>query len=53
VPEPNAFEIEMAIEKIKGNKSPETDQIPTELIKTRARKIRPEIHKYIYSTWNE
>jgi hypothetical protein len=53
VPELSAFEIEMAIEKIKRHKLPGTDQIPTELIKTGGRKNRPEIHKYIYSTWNE
>jgi len=35
VPEPNAFEVEMAIEKLKRHKSPGTDQIPAELIKAR------------------
>jgi len=30
--EPRAFEVEMAIEKLKRNKSPGTDQIPAELI---------------------
>jgi hypothetical protein len=34
VPEPNAFEVEMAIEKLKSCKSPGTDQIPAELIKS-------------------
>jgi len=33
VPEPSAFEVEMAVEKLKRHKSPGTDQIPTELIK--------------------
>jgi len=28
VPEPNAFEVEMAIEKLKSHKSPGIDQIP-------------------------
>jgi hypothetical protein len=28
-----AFEVEMAIEKLKGIKSPGTDQIPAELVK--------------------
>jgi len=31
VPEPSAFEIEMAIEKLKEHKSPGIDQIPAEL----------------------
>ena len=31
VPEPRAFEVEMAIEKIQSHKSPGNDQIPTEL----------------------
>ena len=33
VPEPSAFEVEMAIEKLKRDKSPGTGQIPAELIK--------------------
>jgi len=33
VPEPNAFEVELAIEKLKSHKSPGIDQIPAELIK--------------------
>jgi hypothetical protein len=33
VPEPSAFEGEMAIEKIKRHKSAGFDQIPAELIK--------------------
>jgi hypothetical protein len=33
VPEPSAFEVEMAIEKLKRYKSPGIDQIPAELIK--------------------
>ena len=35
VPEPSAFEIEMAIEKLKRHKSPGLDEIPTEPIKQR------------------
>jgi hypothetical protein len=33
VPEPRAFEVEKAIEKLKRHKSPGIDQIPAELIK--------------------
>jgi hypothetical protein len=45
VPEPSAFEVEMAIEKLKRHKSPGIYQIPAELIKTGGRVIRSEIHK--------
>jgi len=33
VPEPSAFEIELAIEKLKSHKLPGIEQIPAELIK--------------------
>ena len=33
VPEPSAFEVEMAIVKLKRHKSPGVDQIPAELLK--------------------
>jgi hypothetical protein len=38
VPEPSDSEVEMAIEKLKRNKSPGTDQIPAELIKAGGRR---------------
>jgi hypothetical protein len=44
VPEPIAFKGEMAIEKLKGHKSPGIDQIPAEVIKARGSTIRLEIH---------
>jgi len=44
VPEPSAFEVELAIEKLKSHKSPSNDQIPVELIKSGGRKIHSEIH---------
>ena len=53
VPEPSAFEVELAIEKLKCHKSPDTDQIPTELIKTGGRTIRHQNHKLILSIWNK
>ena len=33
VPEPSAFEVELAVKKLKSHKSPGIDQIPAELIK--------------------
>ena len=53
VPEPSAFEVELAIEKLKNYKSPSIDQIPEELIKAGDRTIRCEIHKLIISVWNK
>ena len=52
VPEPSAFEIDLAIEKLKSHKSPCIDQIPAELIKERSRTIRYQIHKLNISIWN-
>jgi hypothetical protein len=53
VPELSAFEVEMAIEKLKRHKSPGIDQIPAELIKAGGRIIRSEIHKLIISICNK
>jgi hypothetical protein len=53
VPEPSAFAIELAIEKLKIHKSPAIDHIPTELIRARNRAIRGAIHKLIISIWNK
>jgi hypothetical protein len=44
MPEPCAFEFEMAKEKLQRHKPPGTDQIPAELIKAGGR-TRSEIHK--------
>ena len=51
--EPSASEVELAIEKLKGHKSPGIDQIPAELIKAGGRTIRREIHKLIISILNK
>jgi len=51
VPELSASEFEMAIEKLKRNKSSGTDHIPAELMKTGGRTVRSEIHKLINSIW--
>jgi hypothetical protein len=53
VPEPSALEVELAIEKLKSNKSPGIDQTPAELIKAGGRTIRCAIHKLIISIWNK
>jgi hypothetical protein len=53
VPEPTAFEIEVAVEKLKSHKSPGIDHIPAELIKAGGRTICSEIHKLINSVWNK
>jgi hypothetical protein len=53
VPEPSAFEVEMAIGKLRSHKSPGVDQIPAELIKAEGRIIRSEIHKLIISIWSK
>jgi len=53
LPELSAFEVEMAIEKLKGHKSPGTDQIPAKMIKVGGRTIHSEIHKLITFVWNK
>ena len=53
VPEPSAFEVELAIEKLKSHKSLGTDQIPAELIKAGGRTICCAIHKLIVYIWNK
>ena len=53
VPEPRAFEVELAIENLKSHKSPGIDQIPAELFKAGGRTICYEIHKLIISIWNK
>jgi len=53
VPERSAFEVEVAIGKLKNHKSPGIDQIPTELIKAGGKTICCAIHKLIISIWNK
>jgi len=48
-----AFEVEMANKKLKRHKSPGTDQIPAEMIKSGSRTIRWEIRKLINSLWSK
>ena len=44
VPEPSAFEVELAIGKLKNHKSPGTDQIPVELINPLNTELNPICH---------
>jgi hypothetical protein len=53
VAEPNVFEVEVAIEKLKRHKPPGIDQIAAELIKAGSRTIRSEITKLTNSVWNK
>ena len=53
MPEPSAFEVELAIEKLKSHKSPGNYQIPAEWIKAGGRTIHCEIHKLIISIWDK
>ena len=51
--EASAFQVEMAIDKLKRHKSPGVDQIPAELIKVEGRTFHSETHKLIISIWNK
>jgi len=53
VPEPSAFEVEMAIEKLKRRRSPGIDHIPAKLIEAGSRTLRSEISKFINSIRNK
>jgi hypothetical protein len=53
MPEPRAYEDEMATEKLKRCKSPGTDQIPAERIKAGGWTICSEIYKLVNSVWNK
>jgi hypothetical protein len=53
VPDPSLFEVEIDIAKLKGYKSPGSDQIPAELIQAGGETLRSEIHKLINSVWNK
>ena len=53
MPETSAFEVELAIENLRSQKSPSIDQIPVEFIKAGGMTIRCAIHKLIMSIWNK
>jgi hypothetical protein len=51
VPQPSAFDVEMAIEKLKRHKFPGDDQTQAEYIQVGGRNICSEIHKPNNSLW--
>jgi hypothetical protein len=53
VPEPSAFEVELAIGKLKSHTPPGIDEITAELIKSGGGTICGEIHKLITSIWKK
>ena len=53
MPEPSAFVVELAIEKLKSHKSPGFDQIPVEFIKASGRRICCVSHQLFNSVWNK
>jgi len=53
VPETYASDVELAINKLKSNKSRGIDQIPAELIEVGGRTMCLEIHKLITSIWKK
>jgi hypothetical protein len=53
VPDPNPFEVEIAIAKLKRYKSPGSDQILPELIQAGGEILHSKIHKLITSEWNK
>jgi hypothetical protein len=52
VPEPSRLEVEIAIAKLKKYKSPDSDQIPVELIQAGGEMLLSAIHK-LNSIWNK
>ena len=53
VPEPSAYELQLAIEKIECHTSLGINQIPSELFKAGGRTNRPDTCKLINSVWNK
>jgi len=52
-PDPYPFQEEIAIKKLERYKSPDTDQIPAELIQAGGDTLCSEIHKLINSIWSK
>jgi hypothetical protein len=53
VPGPSRIEVQIAIAKPEKYKSPDSDQIPEELIQTGGKILLSAIHKLINSVWNK
>jgi hypothetical protein len=53
VPGPSRLEVEIAIAKLKKYKSPDSDQIPSELIQAGCEMLLSAIHKLVNSIWNK
>jgi hypothetical protein len=53
LPQPTAFEFQVAIGKLKRHKSPGFDQTPAEMIQTGRKILYSEIHKLIKLIWNK
>jgi hypothetical protein len=51
VPDPSAFVVELAVEKLNKHKSPSTDQMPAALVKALGRSMHSGIHP-LNSIWN-
>jgi hypothetical protein len=47
IPEPSSFKVEISAEKLERYKSPDTDQIPTEMIQAGDNTIYSEFHKLV------
>jgi hypothetical protein len=50
---PTTCEVKPALAKLRSHKSPDTEQIPTELITAGGRTTSSEIHRFINSIWNK
>jgi hypothetical protein len=53
LPEPSPHETEISVPKLRKYKSPDSDQIPAELIQAAGKILRYEIHKIINCIWNK
>jgi len=53
IPEPSEIEVEMSVKKSKIFKSPETDNIPAELIIAGGTALIKELHKLISVIWRK
>jgi hypothetical protein len=53
VPDPGPLEVQIAIAKMKGYKSPGSDQILAELVQAGGETLQSDIHKLINSVWNK